>query len=42
MIYNGKQVYTPETFKFNKAVIGDYVSQEITVDGQFRHPHHYC
>lgn len=29
MTYNGKQVYTLETFSYSKAQVGDFVSQEV-------------
>lgn len=29
MLYNGKEVYTPETFLYSTAQIGDYVSEEV-------------
>lgn len=32
MIYNGKEVYTPESFSYSTVQIGDYVSQEVVDD----------
>lgn len=32
MIYNGKPVYTSDTFSFEKVKIGDYVNQEVVDD----------
>ena len=32
MLHNGKEVFTPETFYFDKAQIGDYVTQEVVSD----------
>ena len=32
MTYHGKEVYTRETFRFDKAQIGDYVDQELVDD----------
>lgn len=32
MMYNGKEVYTQETFTFEKVKIGDYVTQEVVDD----------
>lgn len=32
MLYNNKEVYTPETFDYSTTQIGDYVSQAV-VDG---------
>ncbi len=29
MMYNGKKVYTQETFSFEKVKVGDYVNQEV-------------
>ena len=29
MIYNNKEVFTEETFSYEKAQIGDYVTQEV-------------
>lgn len=32
MKYNGKEIYTRETFSFEKVKIGDYVDQELVND----------
>jgi len=32
MVYNGKDVLTPDTFDYSKANIGDYVSQAVVDD----------
>ena len=32
MTYNGKEVFTQETFSYAKVQIGDYVSQEVVDD----------
>lgn len=32
MIYNGKEVLTPETFRYSQAQVGDYVTQEVVDD----------
>lgn len=32
MIYNGQEVFTPDTFDYSKACIGDYVSQAVVDD----------
>lgn len=32
MVYNGKEVFTPETFDYAVAQIGDYVSQDVVDD----------
>ena len=32
MTYNGKEVYTPDTFDYGKAQVGDYVSQAVVDD----------
>ena len=32
MIYNGKEVLTPETFQYPQAQVGDYVTQEVVDD----------
>lgn len=29
MTYNGKQVYTPDTFSYSAAQVGDYVTQAV-------------
>ena len=32
MIYNGKEVLTPETFQYSQVQVGDYVTQEVVDD----------
>ena len=32
MTYNGKQVYTPDTFNYSKVRVGDYVTEEVVDD----------
>jgi len=32
MFYEGKEVYTPETFSYSSVQVGDYVSQEVVDD----------
>ena len=32
MTYNGKEVYTQDTFSYNTVQVGDYVSQEVVDD----------
>ena len=39
MTYNGKEVFTQETFSYNKAKIGDYVSQGVVDDATDCLPH---
>lgn len=32
MLYNNKEVYTPETFSYSTAQVGDYVSEAVVDD----------